>query len=145
MMGGAAAAVGLVAGLGGSLLQAKSAFDAGDAQYQAGMLNASYALQEGYAEEARRRREARRELAQERVTFAKAGVALEGSPLELLAQNAMELEREALDARLAGLRGYDVEKRQAKKLYRSARKQGLASLLSGVAGAVGTGYRIGGG
>jgi len=42
------------------------------------------------------------------------GVAIEGNALELLAQNAMELEREALDARIQGLRGYQAERQVAR-------------------------------
>jgi hypothetical protein len=145
-MGGAAAAVGLIAGVGGSLLQAKSAIDAGNAEYKAGMLNAQLARQEGYAEETRRRREMRRELSSEAVAYAKAGVSTtEGSPLELLAQNAQELERDALDARLQGLRGYSVARKQANQAYKASRKQALAAVLSGVSGAVGTGYKMRGG
>lgn len=145
-MGAVAAAAGMLGQLGGSVLQAKAALDEGDAAYRAGMENARLSLDEGYAEETRRRREARREMGRERLVFAKAGLrAEEGSPLDLLASNAAEFEREALDARLTGLREYTLQRRAARTTFKRSRRAAASSILSGIGGGLSSGSRMFGG
>lgn len=102
-----------------------------NAAAQAAEYNAAVARQEAAAEEARRRREAERQMGQIRAGRAKSGVTVEGSPLIVLADSAMEAEIDALNARWTGETSAKLYKMEA----RSARRAGIynagASLLSG--------------
>src|SRR3990167_9456971 len=71
-----------------------------------------------------------RVLAAQGTAYAKAGVRLEGSPLEVLAANAAELEREIFNLRLEGARRVDYQmlQRQAAGATGSA---GTYAQLSG--------------
>jgi hypothetical protein len=98
----------------------------------------------------RKRRENRRLLATQRSRYAKAGVLEEGTPLELLAETAGNLEMETLDydrqqrMAAAGLRAQGAAdlalgSNQARAAYIGAG----ASLLQGTASAASMGYQAG--
>jgi hypothetical protein len=119
------------ASIGGGILQAQSIKEQAEAAISAAKYNAARALEEGQREGARRRRLARRELSSQRVAFAKAGVRMEGSPLALLAQNAAELEMDALNVELDARRTANLERRRAKSIKDVSRTARGAALLSG--------------
>lgn len=143
-MAEALVAVAILGQVGGSLLEAKSAVEEGEAYAKAAQYNARASLEEGYGEELKRRRLGAQELGRERVAYAKAGVRTDvGSPLDVLASNAAEIERGALEARLAGLSQARLSHWSAEEAIRGARKKSYAALLSGGAKAAGTGYTMG--
>jgi hypothetical protein len=117
----------------GGVLQARAAQAEGDAVASAAEYNRVRALQQGRAEERRRRRVARRELSSQRVAFAKAGVTLEGSPLALLGQNAAEFEVDALNVGAAARNTANLERMRARSARRIGRRRAGAELLGGVA------------
>jgi hypothetical protein len=98
----------------------------------------------------RKRKENARFLASQRARYAKAGVLEEGTPLELLAENAGNLEMEALDyqrqtrIQAAGLRaGGRMERDMANAQARAAQIGAGSSLLSGAATVAGSAYQFG--
>lgn len=132
-----AIAVGLAgAALGGGVLKAKGSLDQAEAAAQAAEFNRAKALQDASAEEARIRREARKELGRRALGAAKAGVLLEGTPLDLLAQTAAEFELEAVNARVAGANTANLERRRAKNLRKQGRSAAISELIGGTTSAV---------
>ncbi len=134
---GTLAMIGLIgtAAVGGAAAytQSQAAREQGEAVARAARWNAQLAENEAKAEEARRRRVSRRLLATQRARIAASGVQIEGSPLELLASNAAELEIEALTARYRGQTTADLERARARTAQRTARKISQAELLGGAA------------
>jgi hypothetical protein len=126
----------------GALFQKRATRQDAAAIKDAAEFNARQALQAGAEEEARRRRLARRTLSSQRVAFAKAGVVLEGSPLELLAQNAAELERDAVNEGIAARQTAALERFRGESAEEVARRRGGASLLSGLTRAASLGASL---
>lgn len=104
-----------------------------DAIASAARFNAAVALEEASLEATRRRRIARQTLATQRLAFAKAGVRIEGTPLELLAQNAAELERDIVNVRIAGRRTAALDIARARNVRETAKTLKGAALLTGLA------------
>lgn len=118
--------------------------------------NAQAAIQQAAAEEVRLRRDRGRRIESTRAAFGAAGVQVQGSPLEVLADEAMEAEEDALLVRFGGeqeaqrvrLAGDILARRElqialgvettGQNRAASLRAQGTASLISGFAGAAGT-------
>lgn len=134
---------------GGSLIQGFGGFQQARFQQQAAQQNAVFAaalgernaqaeLQRAEAEEVRFRRDRQRRSAATRAAFGAAGVQVEGTPLEVLADQAAEAEEDALLIRLGGLtaaqrarlRG-DVEAREQRLRAAAFRQQAGTSLLAG--------------
>ncbi len=136
------AAIAAVTQLAGGVFQARGAQAEADAVASAAEYNQALALQEGRAEERRRRRVARRELSSQRVAYAKAGVTLEGSPLQRLGQNAAEFEVDALNVGVASRNTANLERKRARSARRIGRRQAGAALLSGVSRAASLGAQI---
>jgi hypothetical protein len=130
-MGAILAGIGIGAPIASGISQQRAYKLEAEAVADAAEYNAALAIQEGAREAARRRRLARRELASQRVAFARAGVTLEGSPLELLAQNAAELEMDALNVELDARRTANLERMRAKSIRDVSRTARGAALLSG--------------
>lgn len=129
--------------VGSSVLQARGARAEAESEAQAAEYNRVLSLQQGRAEAARIRRAARRELSSQRVAFAKAGVRIEGSPLELLAQNAAELEADALNAEIGARNTAEIERRRARNLRRAGRRRAASALIGGVTRLGGLGIQFG--
>lgn len=119
--------------IGGTILRAKGAEQTADAISDAARLNAELARREGFIEEARRRRIGRRALSSQRVAFAKAGVQLEGSPIEFLANAASEFERDAVNARVSGLNTAALDEARADNAQIIGRQRARAEFLAGAA------------
>jgi len=71
--------------------------------------NAEYIRQAGAIEEEKQREKGRRLLGTQQALYGKAGVTGEGTPLEIMADTAMDLEKEALTIRY----NYDIQVRRA--------------------------------
>lgn len=121
----------------GGILEARGAKTTADAISDAAKYNAKLARREASIEEARIRRRNRRALSSMRVSFAKAGVQMEGTPLEQMAFAASELERDAVNARLAGEATAALDESRAKNARTIGRQRASASLLR-------SGFDIGG-
>ncbi len=124
---------------GGALFQAKSAIDQAkveqDAFEASARFNTAVATREAAREEARVRRGSRRKLASQRVKFAKSGVRLEGSPLQVLTDNAAEFEVDAMNVRIDGHNQGLLERQRAGVQSAAAERRGRnlagAALLRG--------------
>ena len=117
--------------LGGGVLQARGPQEQASSIEEAARFNQAAALQRGRAEEARIRRAGRRRLSSQRVAVAKQGVGLIGSPLDRLAQNAAELELDALNAGIEARNTAFLERQRAKSAKKIGRNRAGAALLSG--------------
>jgi len=140
-------AIGLIFSAVSAIVGAMSAMDAAEAQKQAADYNADVMDAQAQSErdaasfeENRQREEASKLRARQRVAYASSGVDLsEGTPLEVLGQQAGEMEMDAMAIRYNGeLKAKQSESQAA--IYRmqgaQAKKAGLAnagsSLMTGV-------------
>lgn len=95
--------VGTAASVAGTVVSAWSSIEAGKQQQKAAEYNAAQQFILGIQEKARRELEARRHreqalrlLSRQKSLYLKAGVAMEGTPLEVIGQTAAEAEMDAL-------------------------------------------------
>ena len=130
-MGAALLPLAIAASVGGGILQARGAQEQAGSIEDAARFNAAAALQRGRAEESRIRRASRRKVSSQRVAFAKAGVELVGSPLERLAENAAELELDAVNAGIEARNTAFLERQRGKSAKKIGRNRAGAALLSG--------------
>lgn len=121
----------------GSIFQARAAQEEASAVERASEINAQLARQQATREMAAIQRRGRRQLSSQRAAFGKSGLQLTGSPLERLAQNAAEIETEALNAALMGRQTAELERQRGKAAVDVGRARAGASLLSGAARSVG--------
>lgn len=119
----------------GIALQQFGSYMANNEQARGLKLNAREVVREGKRAAARVREMGERVQSSQRVGFAKAGVEISGTPLEVMAETVNLAERDALEIERAA-------ERQARELRRAARRKKRA----GVGGVVGTiaGGAIGG-
>lgn len=136
-------------GIAGAGLQLASGFQGAEAALEnaraveeAALFNSLLAEQEGATESARLRRRNRRLLSSQRVKFAKAGVRLEGTPMEVLAQNAAELELDAANVSIAARNTSELEQMRASNARRQGKRSARASILGGSARAAGTAFKV---
>ena len=141
-MGQFLAIAAIASSIGQGVLAAKAAKQQAQAISDAAEYNAVRAEQEGQAKQSRLRRQARRKLSSQRVKFAKAGVRIEGSPLDLLAQNAAEFELDALDARIAATNTSVLENKRAHEARKAGKTAVGAALLKGLAGGAGAAQSV---
>jgi hypothetical protein len=120
------------------MAQAKASSNASKFNARVADNNAVIAEQNAAADESRQRRAADRQLAQTRALVGAAGVTLEGSPLEVLEDQAMEAELDALNIRYGGAlqaSNYRSQSQLGRSAARSAMTQGYisagSSLLKG--------------
>lgn len=135
--------VGAVGGqVAGGVIQARGQQEQLQAQADAADYNARLALRTGTAEGSRIRTAGRREIARQRVALAASDVRAEGSPLELLAQNAATIERDAAFAEIEARRTARLEQQRARGFRSAARRTAGTALLGGATGALTTGYAL---
>lgn len=131
-----AAVVGGISAIQQGRFQNKIAKQNADLARAAGEKNARLALGQSRAEEARKRREGLRRLGLTRAIIAARGITVEGSPLDLLAEEAAVIEEDALLIRFGG----EV---QAQSLLFGAAVSAREQLISGrLASARGIGQGI---
>ncbi len=131
--------MGMGGGFAGSLLERRGILQQAEAQEEALKVEAVLARQEAAYEAAAIRRQGRAELSSQRVAFAKAGVTMDGSPLEVLAHNAAEIEREALNVLLGGESTARIAKQRARVGNALAKQRAGAALIGGISRLVGQG------
>ncbi|HUU95558.1 MAG TPA: hypothetical protein VM487_07450 [Phycisphaerae bacterium] len=143
---GALAGVG--AGIAGSLYQAKALKARGKAEAAAAEYNARLAEIQGQREARRIRRTARQQLSRDYVQMtAKSGVTgASGGWIEVLAANAEEYERSAVEAIIAGRMTAALDRSRGAIAKQQAKKSAGAALLAGASKAAGSiGNLYGGG
>jgi hypothetical protein len=89
------------------------------------------ALYESRERASRLRTVGRREIGRQRAVLGASGIRVAGSPLELIAQNAAELERQAMEETLAGRYASDVALARGKTGRKQAKRISAASLFEG--------------
>jgi len=124
-----ALAIGGAAGSG--VLNARAARAQGRAAKRAADINAQTELYESGQQASRIRTTGRRELGRQRTLIGTSGLQAAGSPLELLAANAAEIERQAMETTLAGRYAADVERSRGKVARKQASRVGAAALFEG--------------
>lgn len=129
----AALGIGMFSSLLGSMMQGQAAMAQANAQRAAAEYNANVAKLEGDAEFRRRMRINRRTLSSQFVQMAgKSGViAEEGGWLEVLASNAEEMERDALNAAIAGRNTARLERYRGEAAMAIGKQRRTAALIGG--------------
>jgi hypothetical protein len=119
----------------GGVVQGVGQKQQAEAQAEAVEKEGRQQLRDAYAEERAIRR--RRALVQgeARSAIGRSGVQIEGSPLDFLAQNAAEIEVEALSVRTYGINA----QRQARAVASGLRNEGRTALYAGILGGVSSG------
>ncbi len=129
-MGPEAFLISAAVGALGAVQEARASAAASEFNAKVADNNAIIAEQNAAAEERRHRRAADREAAGMRARIGAAGVTLEGSPLELLEDQALEAELDALNIRYGGrlqATNYRSQAQLDRSRARSARTQGFIS------------------
>lgn len=146
------AAVQVAVTVAAAALQAASAIKEGQAASNVAKFNAKVAennaiatRQQAAEEEARQRRESRRDQGKQRAAFGKAGVTLEGSPLEVLQDSTLGSELDAQTTRHIGLlraQGFinsaELQRAKAKSARSNSFFRAGTALLGGASKAVGS-------
>jgi len=113
-------------------LGAYAARSKGRAEKRSAYTNASLIERDSAMKASRLRTEGRREIGAQRTALGASGLQAAGSPLELVAQNAAELERRAMEETLAGQYNAAVTRMGGKEARKQAKKVSAASMLEGV-------------
>jgi hypothetical protein len=129
----AALAISAAATAGGAAMQAKAAKKQGEDEAKAAQHNDDLQREQTEIESARRRRSARRHIAEMRGAIAKSGVTIEGTPLMMLAEQATELERESINLDQLSRQESVFARKRISGIRRNARNQATAALISGSA------------
>lgn len=130
--------------------QAKAAQRAGELNAEQSEKNAQLAAQRAAEDERQFRLSFRRDNARNVVAVAASGVKMEGSPLEVLQDNASMMERDANNIRAGGQQQVDAYRFQG-KMYREGgdaaqrvgQIQGAATLLNGASNTYSAGSKSG--
>ncbi|TQV80770.1 hypothetical protein [Denitrobaculum tricleocarpae] len=139
-MGPEAFLISAAVGALGAIQEARASSAASEFNAKIADNNAIIAEQNAAADETRQRRAAGRQAAASRAAIGAAGVTLEGSPMEVLEDQALEAELDALNIRYGGrlqASNYRSQAQLDRSAARSARTQGFLSagstLLRGAA------------
>lgn len=139
-MGPEAFLISAAVGALGAIQEARATSAASEFNAKIADNNAIIAEQNAAADEKRQRRSASRQAAASRAAIGASGVTLEGSPLEILEDQALEAELDALNIRYGGRLNAENFRSQAqldRSAARNARTQGFLSagstLLKGAA------------
>lgn len=122
----------------GAIREGNAAADAANYNANAAAQNALYARQQAAEEEQQVRIMGRKTMGSMRAAYGASGVTMEGSPMDVLAESAAAMERDALNVRRAGERraqGFEAESSMERRKAGYAKTQGYlgaaGSLLSG--------------
>lgn len=117
-------------------LGAYAARSRGRAEKRAADINAGQIERESAMRASRLRTAGRQEIGAQRAAVGASGLQAVGSPLDLIAQNAAELERRAMEETLAGQYNAAVTRMGGDEARKQAKKVSAASLLEGAGRAV---------
>jgi hypothetical protein len=131
-MGGLIDAFPVGASVAAGQLGAYAARSKGRAEKKAAYTNASNIELQSGMKASRMRKAARQEIGAQRTALGASGLQAAGSPLQLIAENAAELERRAMEETLAGQYDADVVRMGGKQARKQAKKVSAASMLEGV-------------
>ena len=144
-IGAYAGTIGTVVQTVGTIASAYASWRSGELQKEAAKFNAQLALGQAFTERAkyqleekRHRERTRRLLARQKALYLKAGVTMEGTPLDVITETATEAERDAILIGATGIGAY-MEGIAAKGMFeqygRAARETGYlragTTLLTG--------------
>lgn len=137
--------IGAGAAISGGLAQGRAAQDAASAEAGAARYNAQLAEREASERASYVRRAGHRELTSQFVRASAGGVRVQGAPLESLAQQAYEIERQAVNEEIAGRATGRLERARASSVKRAGAVSARNALIGGLGQAAGFGMRIGSG
>lgn len=120
-----------ILGMAGNTVSSIGAQKTLAAEERAANLNRAIVLREGAREEARIRREGRRQASRNVTRVAKSGVRLEGSPLDVLVDNAGKVEREAIRVRQAKFLSAELLRKRANAIQDAGDLALISSSISG--------------
>lgn len=128
----------------GGLMQAGAARAGAQAESQAAIYNARLAEMEGASKAAYVRRAGHRELTSEFVRASAAGGVRvdQGTPLDVQAQHAYEIEREATNAEIEARNTSRLERARARSVRRAGKISAGNALLSGATQAASFGSQL---
>jgi hypothetical protein len=112
-------------------LGAYAARSKGRADQQAADINARNIELQAGMKASRMRTTARQEIGAQRAALGASGLQAAGSPLELMAQNAAELERRATEETLAGQYDAAITRMGGREARKQAKKVSAASVFEG--------------
>lgn len=118
--------------IGGGIAQGRAVQDAASAQAQAGLYNARLAEEEARSRAEYVRRQGHRELTSRFVEMSAGGVRVQGTPLQVLADRAYEIEREATNAEIEGRNTARLDRSQAQGIRRAGKVQVRNALIGGL-------------
>lgn len=121
--------------MAGGMMSAFGSLSAGKDQKDAADFNADAALLAGKRKEEQIRGQFRRLEGQQRAGFGAANVAMSGSALDVLADQAMEAEKEALEARYGGESEAYTTRIAGENAQSASMFSAFSSFLGGAAGA----------
>lgn len=127
----------LISGIGagtsisGGLAQGQAAKDAATAEARAGLYNARLAEEEARARAAYVRRAGHRELTSQFVRSSAGGVRVQGTPLQVLADRAYEIEREATNAEIEGRNTARLDRSRASSVQSAGKISARNALIGG--------------
>lgn len=116
--------------------EAKAAAEAAEAQIKAAEFNEELIREDEQAEKSRLRRIQRRRMGAERAAIGASGFRAEGSPLELMLDNAAEMELDILNVGRTAQSQVYLERTRARTAAKAGKRAAGAALL-------GTGARLG--
>lgn len=128
---------------GGTLMNVYGQYQQGKAAEKAAEYNARIQEITGRQKESLIRRQGRKELSRIRTAVSKSGVRMEGSPMEVLAESAANIEMDALNARFGMETGATATRAEGKSRKRGANLSAAAQLLSGAGSTYAAGHQLG--
>lgn len=120
--------------LAAGITQAGGIRQSAAAEAAAARTNAQLALAEGFTQAQSIRTEGRQELGRQRTLIGASGVRSEGSPLDLVVQNAASIEREAVQAEIAARNTARLDRSRASSVERAGKQSGTSAILGGALG-----------
>lgn len=116
----------------GGITQASGARQEGKAAQAAAEFNAQISEAQGKQKESLIRRRGRRQLGRMRASIGKAGVTIEGSPMEAMADQAAEQEIDALNARFDAMANARLQRMGGQAAAKRGKRESAAALLGTV-------------
>ena len=123
-------------------LEGQAARQAGASTAAAARYNAELERLRGRERAASIRKQGSAELTRQRVQVASSGLRLEGTPVDFLARNAAEIEKNALNELLAGRNSARLDEARARSAEQAGKQQAGVSLLTGGLRSAGELYRL---
>ena len=128
---------------GGTILNVMSQLSQGSTAERLAEREAEQARMQGREREKLIRKSGARAKGRLRAAIGKSGVTLEGSPMDALAESAMNIEMDAINARYGAESQAQATEFEGQARKRASRVGAAASLLSGTGQTIFTGHQLG--